>query len=343
MRIRWFVARVALALMVAITSCLVSAGVTSSTLAQGGQSAQPKVSPDEQKLAEGIMAALDSAAKLKAAAEFIQKYPRSSLRGRVAQGMADEINGVAEASQKLSLAQNYQTIFNETSERELAVRLLINAYGAAQRSEEAFTAGSQFLAKNPDSVRVLVMLMLMGADQAKLKNTKFVEQSIQYGSKAIELLEANKKPADMDDVSWQHYKAVLPGMYQSMGVLNLLKGNLAEAKIRLTKAVEMAPLDPFNYLFFSSALNEEYQSGAKRYLAMPDGPAKADELQKVLSSLDRVIDAYAHMLALSEGNDRLQPVRQQYLQDLESYYKYRHNNSTEGMQQLIDKYKVPAK
>jgi exonuclease VII small subunit len=132
-------------------------------------------------------------------------------------------------------------------------------------------------------------------------------------------------------------------MYQSMGLLNLLKGNLAEAKIRLTKAVEMAPLDPFNYLFFSSVLNEEYQNGAKRYLAMPDGPAKTDELQKVLSSLDRVIDAYAHMVALSEGNQRLEQARQQVRQDLESYYKYRHNNSTEGMQQLIDKYKVPAK
>jgi len=27
--------------------------------------------------------------------------------------------------------------------------------------------------------------------------------------------------------------------------------------------------------------------------------------------------------------------------DLTSYYKYRHNNSVEGMQQLIDKYKTP--
>jgi hypothetical protein len=314
-----------------------------SVLAQGGPSAQAKVSPDEQKLAEGIVAAADSTAKLNAAVEFLRKYPNSSLRGRVAQEMADEINSVADASQKLSLAQNYQTIFNKPSERELTVRLLINACGAAQRIEEAFTAGSQFLAQKPDSVRVLVVLMLMGADQAKLKNTKFVEPSIQYGAHAIELLEANKMPADMDDLSWQQYKAVLPGIYQSMGVLNLLKGNLAEAKIRLTKAVEMAPLDPFNYLFFSSALNEEYQNGAKRYLAMPDGPTKADELQKVLSSLDRVIDAYAHMLALSEGNQRIEQARQQMRQDLESYYKYRHNNSAEGMQQLIDKYKVPAK
>jgi hypothetical protein len=59
--------------------------------------------------------------------------------------------------------------------------------------------------------------------------------------------------------------------------------------------------------------------------------------------LDNVIEAYAHAVALAESNPNLQQVRQQYLQDLEAYYKYRHHNSTEGMQQLIDKYKTPAK
>ena len=63
----------------------------------------------------------------------------------------------------------------------------------------------------------------------------------------------------------------------------------------------------------------------------------------MLASLDLVIDAYAHMIALAEGNERMASVRQQYLQDLEAYYKYRHHNSTEGMQQLIDKYKTPGK
>ena len=30
------------------------------------------------------------------------------------------------------------------------------------------------------------------------------------------------------------------------------------------------------------------------------------------------------------------------MQPLTAYYKYRHNGSTDGMQQLIDKYKKPA-
>ena len=327
--------------LVAIFGCL-TAGTTSAVFAQGGPG-QPNLSAEEQSLAKAIMSAPDAAAKLKAAGELLKKYPKTALRSRVARDMATEIDGIAEASQRLSLAQDFQTVFKEPSEQELTIRVLINAYAAAHQPDEVFAAGSDFLAKNPDSLRVLVVLMLLGTDQAKLKNTKFVGQSIQYGAHAIELLEANKKPADIGDDVWQQYKAVLPGMYQSMGVLNLLKGDLAEAKIRLTKAVEMAASDPFNYLFLAAVLNEEYQNGAKHYKSMPDGPARDDELKRVLASLDLVIDAYAHMIALSENNAALQPARQQYLQDIESYYKYRHNNSTAGMQQLIDKYKVPAR
>jgi len=71
---------------------------------------------------------------------------------------------------------------------------------------------------------------------------------------------------------------------------------------------------------------------------MAAGPTRDEELKKTQAILDQVIDAYAHAIALSEGNATLQEVRQQYLGDLETYYKYRHG-STEGMQQLIDKYK----
>jgi hypothetical protein len=76
---------------------------------------------------------------------------------------------------------------------------------------------------------------------------------------------------------------------------------------------------------------------------MPAGSARDEQLKKVQALLDSLIDAYAHALALSEGNATLQQIREQYAQDLESYYKYRHNGSTDGMQQLIDKYKAPAK
>lgn len=344
MRINSLVARVALASAFIAVSCLVSVSVTSSARAQAGKSGQPNISSGEQTLLKGIMAAPNPAAKLKGAAELIKKYPKSSLRPRVATDMADQIAGVADASEKISLAQEYRGIFTDQSEQQLIMPILIDGYIDAKRGDEAFSTGSGFLAQNPDSLRVLVRLMAAGTDQAKVGNTKFLEPSLQYGNHAVELIEANKKPVDMDEAGWTQYKTnVLPGVYRSLGILNLVKGDRAQAKARVLKALEVEPSDPYDYLLLATVLEGEYQDAAKRYQNLPDSKAKNDELPKVLASLDSVIDAYAHLIALSEGIAPLQQARQQVMADMESYYKYRHNNSTAGMQQLIDKYKVAAK
>lgn len=289
------------------------------------------------------MAAPDAAAKLKAAAELIKKHPKTALRPGVASNLAGEIGRVADASQKISLAQEYQKIFTEPSEQDLILPVLIDGYGDANRPDEAFSTAATLLARQPDSVRTLVRLTQIGTEQAKKRNGKFVADSLKYGAKAIELIEGNKRPADMDDAGWDQFKAVLPGLYQSMGILRVVSGDHAGAKASLLKAAELALNDAFNYLLLAGILNDEYQNEAKIYQGMPDGQAKRDALPKIMAMLDAVIDSYAHMIALSEGNAPLQAMRQQYLQDIEAYYKYRHNNSTAGMQQLIDKYKVPAK
>ena len=344
MRINSFVARVALASILAAISCLVGATVTSSALAQGAKSGQPNLSSGEQTLLKGIISAPNPAAKLKGAAELIKKYPKSSVRPRVASDIAEQIAGVTDPSEKISLAKEYRGIFTEPSEQQVIVPILIEGYIDAKRPDEAFSMGAEFLAQNPDSVRVLVGLMSLGTDQAKLGNGKFVEPSLQYGTRVIELMEGNKRPADMDEAGWTRYKTnVLPGVYRSLGILNLVKGDRAQAKARVMKASELAPSDPYNYLMLAGILNDEYQDAGKRYQNLPDGKAKTDELQKVLASLDSVIDAYAHLIALSEGVAPLLQARQQVMQDMESYYKYRHKGSTDGMQQLIDKYKAAAK
>jgi hypothetical protein len=123
----------------------------------------------------------------------------------------------------------------------------------------------------------------------------------------------------------------------------MIKGSSAEAKAQYIKASQIAPSDPFNFVMIAALLNDEYQTAAKAYATMAAGAPKEAQLKKVEALLDTVIDAYAHAVALSEGNAALAQVRQQYLQDLESYYKYRHNKSTAGMQELINKYKPAPK
>lgn len=311
---------------------------------QGGNTPPPKISQDEQNLAQKMTSAPDAAAKLKAAGDLIKKHPKTAIRGQVAQEIANQIQDVKDATQKLALAQQFQTIFNDPADQEFVGPVVIDAYADANQLDEAFAKGADFLSRHPESLNVLVTLLSVGTEQAKKQNAKFIDQAIRYGGQAIALVEANKKPANFDDAGWQLFKTVtLPSMYQSLGLLYMLKGASAEAKAHYTKASQAAPSDPFNFVMIAALLNDEYQAAAKAYQPMAAGAPKEAQLKKVEALLDAVIDAYARAVALSEGSAPLAQVRQQYLQDLENYYKYRHNNSTTGMQQLIDKYKPAPK
>ena len=309
-----------------------------------GQAAQGQASQDEQNLAKAVMTAPDPVVQIKTAADFVKKYPKSTLRPRLAQELAQKIDGTTDPAQKVSGAQAYREIFTEPTEQEMIMPILVEGLIQTKRTDEAFTVGSEFVTRNPESLEVLIQLVSAGTTEAKNKNVKFVPQSLQYGASAIQLIEADKKPAWMDPVDWTKYKSeTLPGLYQSMGLLNLIKGDKAQGRASYVKASELAPSDPFNFVMLAGIVNEEYQTSAKKYQGLPAGPAKDEELKKAQTLMDAAIDAYAHAVAVSEGNAALQPVRQQFMQDLEAYYKYRHNNSTAGMQELINKYKVTPK
>ena len=308
------------------------------------QPSESKASPDEMKAAQAIMAAPDPAKKLKAGEDFIKKYPKSTIRPQVARGLVDQISAVTDAGQKVSLAQEFQQSFNESSEQDSIMPVLLEGLSQAKHSDEVFTTGAAYLGKNPDALVVLIQLLSTGAEEAKNKNPKFITQSLQYGKHVIELIDAGKKPADLDDAAWAKYKTdTLPSIYQSIGLLYLVSGDRTQAVANYSKAAELAPNDVFNVLMLGQLLNADYQDSAKRYQGMPSGPAKDEELKKTQVLLDKVIEAYARAVAVSEGDTRYSQVREQFLQDLESYYKYRHNGSNAGMQDLINKYKPAPK
>ena len=328
-----------------LTAALVALlGLMTHAQGQGAATAPPKISKEEQGLVQKITSATDPTAKLKAAGDLIKAHPKTAIRGQVAQQIADQITDVKDVTQKLALAQQFHTMFNDPADEEFVGPVVIDAYADADKLDEAFTKGAEFLSRHPESLRVLVTLLSVGTEQAKKQNNKFIDPAIRYAGQAIALVEANKKPANFDDAGWQQFKTVtLPTIYQSLGLLYMLKGASAEAKANYTKASLAAPSDPFNFVMIAALMNDEYQAQAKAYQTMAAGAPKEAQLKKVEALLDTVIDAYAHAIALSEGSAPLAQVRQQYLQDLENYYKYRHNNSTTGMQQLIDKYKPAAK
>ena len=302
-----------------------------------------EMSEAEAKEANAINNEPDAAAKLAAADRFLKKYPKSAARQEMARYVAGQIAGVTDATQKLTLAESFRKTFTAENEQDFIQPVILDAYFAANRTDDAFKLGTSVLAKEPEHVGVLTQLAIAGTEEAKKRNPKYVAQSAQYGMKAIELIEANKKPARMDEQTFTTIKEMLPHLYQSMGILSMASGNEAEGRPRFEKASTLNPTDPFNYVMLGSIVDNEYQQAAEKYKAMPEGPQKAEALKNAQALMDKAIEYYARAVATSEGRPEYQKLHDQVLQDMTPYYKYRHGGSTEGLQQLIDKYKVQPK
>jgi hypothetical protein len=298
-----------------------------------------KLSEGEMKALNAINALTDPAAKLKALEDFLKKYPKTPIRIQLADTTADEIAKIKDPQQAVALGEAAQKIFTGVDEQENILPVLLDSYVAAGRSEDAFRVGGLILAKNPDEVHTHVQLAFAGANEVKKQNGKFVKPALQSSIKAIALIEADKKPANMDAANWTNHKALLPQLYHQAAILNLVDGNLNEANTQATKATALKPNDPTAFALLGMVINSDYLKAATNYKAMPENPEKAASLKRLEGLIDQIIDAYAHAVALSAGKPEHQAMAQQLTTDLTDYYKFRHNNSTEGLQQLIDKYK----
>ncbi len=307
------------------------------------QDKAPKITvPEaEAKALKALEAARDVNAKFVAAEEFVKKYAASRARPQVAQYLANQVFGVTDPNQRLAAAQKYLALFTEPTEAKLVQPALIDAYVQLNRFDEAFDSGASYLANDAEDVQVRVLLAIAGAKLARGQNVKHIKASQEYGAKAIELLEADKKSATMDNDSWLKEKAMLPTLYQQMGVMSLVEQNATGAQANLEKAAKLNPADPFNYALLGSITNSEYQSLAQTVRSLPDGKSKDEMFQKANALLDKVIEQYAHAVALATGKPQYQALRDQMMQDLATYYKYRHKNSDEGLQKYIDGYKLP--
>lgn len=323
--------------------CVMATTLAGTTLASHSfvqdKDKKAQVSGDEQKLLNKMESAGDINAKMQAAGEFIKKYPKSIKRLDAAKYMANEITK-AESAKRIDLAHNFLTIFTDNQEAGLIAPIQVDAYLTANKPDEAFKAGAAYLEKNPDDAAVLAQLGYGGIEQAKRQNNTYVQQSITYSTKAIALIEADKMPISYSPDKWAEFKTQWqPLLYQSLGLAAYMSNNKDDAKEKFEKAVSLNPTEPFNYAMLGSLANEEYQVLADRHKTMMSGPLKDETLKRANAKIDQVIDYFARAVGLSEGKPAYQNLHDQILQDLTEYYKYRHNNSTEGLQALIAQYK----
>jgi tetratricopeptide (TPR) repeat protein len=296
-------------------------------------------SANEAQALAAIKLATNPTSKLAAAEDFIAKFPKSDERVRIAEMIADEILKIQNGAVALALLERAKAVFNSDQEREILNPVALEALSIGNRPDDAFALASEMLAKNPDDLHVLVRMARTGADETRKKNRKYSDVSLQYGLKAIAIIEKGVKPSGVDDETWSAHKAQLGLLYQQTAILYLGAQNTEEAKTRLKRASELSPQDPANFALLGRVINTDYVAQLKTYEEMPEGKPKQEALTKLEEVLDSVIDAYARAAGLATGQVEYQQLLQQVILDLTTYYKYRHK-STKGLPELINRYRT---
>ncbi|HZF38944.1 MAG TPA: hypothetical protein VE715_08980 [Blastocatellia bacterium] len=305
----------------------------------------PKISEGEQKAIEKIKSASGVAEKLKAAAEYLKKNGKSQMRPRVASYVSDEIAKVTDHNQRISFVENFTKTFNLSEEADLVKPSLIESLIASNKFEEAFNEGSKYVERKPDDVVVLTMLASAGANQANKQvqssqapPAAMLQKASEAGAKAVELLEADKKPEKMDATYWNNFRnAWLPRLYQAQGMILFASNDKVAAKDKLEKAAGLDPYDLNTLLMLSGVLSDEYTKLAERY----QSEKKQSLLNEGLQKMDELIEWLARAAAATEGNAQYQAVNGQVMDQLKDYYAFRHEGKTDGLKELIQKYKKP--
>lgn len=267
--------------------------------------AQAQTQTEADALA-AIKLATNPTTKLTAAEDFIARFPNSNARLTVAELVSTELLKIKDGAVALALLERARVVFTTDQEREVFQRVALRTYAMGDRPDDAFALASEMLAKNPDDLTVLLRMTQVGSDEARKRNRKHADVALQYGLKAIALIEAGTT-----------HKAELAQLYQQTAILYLAAGNTQEAKSRLTKASTLAPDDPSNFALLGRVISANQVSDVE--------------------VLDSIIDAYARAVGLAMGRPEHQKLLQQLIPDLTNYYKQRYG-STKGLQQLINKF-----
>ena len=231
---------------------------------------------------------------------------------------------------------NKWVMYYERDERKQNLPNLINE----KKFAEAYSTGAKILADEPNYLRAQIDLGYAGYLAASAKNESFNATALDYARKAISEIEAGKAPAE-----WAPFKGkddTLAYLNYAVGYLTL-KTNPDQAIDALLKAAKYdsdIKKTPSTYYFLAAAyesgpyktLSAAYQT---QYAGKPETPESKAALEKLNGVMDRIIDAYARAIATAGTDTKMDQSRKEWLTQMTTYYKFRHDGSDAGLTEFI--------
>ncbi|MCA1565979.1 MAG: hypothetical protein LC803_10140 [Acidobacteria bacterium] len=258
---------------------------------------------------------LNQLAAFEAGREYVGKYPNDEYGARVRAWVEAYERGARKA-------QFEALLFKEKK------------YAAA------FNVGKQVLADEPDNLRAIINLASAGYLASNAGDASFDAETLGFARRATALLEQGAKPSD-----WKPFT----GQPDALAYLNFITGELilketpAESVNYFRKAIASEGAikhTPIIYSRLAAAyVASQYEPLSKdfetRFGGKEPTPESKAALEEINATVDRVTDAYARAVALSETEPQYREARARWMQELTRFYKFRNNDSADGLDVYI--------
>jgi hypothetical protein len=204
---------------------------------------------------------------------------------------------------------------------------------------KAFESGKQVLAEEPENLKVLIDLAYAGYAS---KNPALATDALTYAKSAIRLIESGKTLE-----AWTPYMSkddALGYLYNASGSLQLQKDPGLALKDFLKAAQFNGKISKLPATYATIAQSYEASAYAKLasdyerdFKGKDETPESKLAVENINQVVDRMIDAYARAVALAGNEPAEQANKKLWMEQLTTWYKYRHKDDTAlaGLNQLI--------
>jgi len=207
----------------------------------------------------------------------------------------------------------------------------------AKKYPDVISIGKDILNDEPENLTVLLALPYSGY---AANNASYDTDNINWAKKSIQLIESGKAPdkwypfeSKDDALGWLNY----------IIATRMAKNSPAEAIPYFIKAASYeSKIKKLPFLYY--ALGEAYEKGpfAKqsadyktKYEGKDETPESKLALENINQIVDRMIDAYARAVALAGSDPQYKDIKAQALAGATDWYKFRHNKSDTGLNEMI--------
>jgi hypothetical protein len=247
---------------------------------------------------------------------------------------ADQVD---EAQQKIiDYLKKFVSQYEDATKKARFRPLLYNE----KKYPEAYALGKELLAAEPDNLSLLVDLGANGYLVGPLNNPSLSSEALEYAKKALQQIESGKTLQDWSPLASKDVAVAY--LNYTVGALSLEK-EPANALKNLIKAAQFeTPLkkSPYTYAYIAGAYETgPYATQSADYKAKYPGKDETPESKLALANInqlvDRMIDAYARAVALAGNDASFSQPKAVWNDSLTTWYKYRNNNTTDGLPQVI--------